>query len=85
MPLERLFDYCGEQMAFYCGKDLGDLIVITLNKYATPTFSMCFDAALSADKLIMQYGRGHTSHNSVDQESVSHLTCMKRFVRTIIT
>jgi Ca2+:H+ antiporter len=35
VPLERLFDYCGEQMAFYCGKDLSDLIVITLNKYVT--------------------------------------------------
>jgi len=31
VPLERLFDYCGEQMAYYCGKDLGDLIVISLN------------------------------------------------------
>jgi len=35
MPLERLFDYCGEQMAFYCGKDLSDLIIITLNKYVS--------------------------------------------------
>ena len=32
VPLERLFDYCGEQMAFYLGKDLGDLVVVTLNK-----------------------------------------------------
>ncbi|KII95922.1 hypothetical protein PLICRDRAFT_99140 [Plicaturopsis crispa FD-325 SS-3] len=31
IPLEHLFDYGGEQMAFYVGKDLGDLISITLN------------------------------------------------------
>ena len=34
VPLEKLFDYGGEQLALYCGEDLGDLIVITLNKYA---------------------------------------------------
>lgn len=38
IPLERLFDYCGEQMAFYCGNDLGDLIVITLNKWVSSIF-----------------------------------------------
>jgi hypothetical protein len=32
VPHECLFDYCGEQMALYCGKDFGDLITITLNK-----------------------------------------------------
>lgn len=31
IPLSKLLDYAGEQMALYCGKDLGDLIVITLN------------------------------------------------------
>ncbi|KAF9056924.1 hypothetical protein BDP27DRAFT_1241851 [Rhodocollybia butyracea] len=31
IPLERLVEYGGEQMSLYCGKDLGDLIVITLN------------------------------------------------------
>ena len=34
VPLEKLFDYGGEQLAMYCGDDLGELIVITLNKYA---------------------------------------------------
>jgi Ca2+:H+ antiporter len=34
VPLEKLFDYGGEQLAMYCGDDLGDLIVITLNKSA---------------------------------------------------
>lgn len=45
IPLERLFDYCGEQMAFYCGKDLGDLIVITLNKYVTLLLVHCCSAS----------------------------------------
>ncbi|KAJ7831300.1 hypothetical protein B0H14DRAFT_3713790 [Mycena olivaceomarginata] len=31
IPLEKLFDYGGEQMAFYLGEDLGDLLVVTLN------------------------------------------------------
>ncbi|KAF9268226.1 hypothetical protein L218DRAFT_602819 [Marasmius fiardii PR-910] len=31
MPLQKLFDFGGEQMSFYVGKDLGDLIVVTLN------------------------------------------------------
>ena len=32
IPLEKLFDWGGEQMALYLGKELGDLNVITLNK-----------------------------------------------------
>ncbi|KAF7776298.1 hypothetical protein Agabi119p4_4691 [Agaricus bisporus var. burnettii] len=40
IPLERLFDYCGEQMAFYCGNDLGDLIVITLNNAVEATLAV---------------------------------------------
>ncbi|KAJ3874856.1 hypothetical protein F5051DRAFT_472622 [Lentinula edodes] len=31
VPLEGLVEYGGEQMSIYCGKDLGDLIVITLS------------------------------------------------------
>ena len=27
-----MFDWGGEQMALYLGKDLGDLVIITLNK-----------------------------------------------------
>jgi len=34
IPYERLFDYGGEQMAFYIGKELGDLLVVSLNKWA---------------------------------------------------
>ncbi|KAI0085228.1 hypothetical protein BDY19DRAFT_996943 [Irpex rosettiformis] len=33
MPLERLFDWGAEQMALYLGKDLGDLLTITMNKW----------------------------------------------------
>jgi hypothetical protein len=33
VPLEKMFDWGGEQLAMYCGPDLGDLITITLNKY----------------------------------------------------
>ncbi|KIP03693.1 hypothetical protein PHLGIDRAFT_228386 [Phlebiopsis gigantea 11061_1 CR5-6] len=31
IPLEKLFDWGGEQMALYLGKDLGDLVIVTLN------------------------------------------------------
>jgi len=34
VPLEKFFHWGGEQLAVYCGKDLGDLVVVTLNKYA---------------------------------------------------
>jgi hypothetical protein len=33
VSLENMFDFGGEQLAMYCGPDLGDLIIITLNKY----------------------------------------------------
>jgi hypothetical protein len=33
VALEKIFDWGGEQLAMYCGDNLGDLIVITLNKY----------------------------------------------------
>ena len=33
ISLEKLFDWGGEQLAMYCGPDLGDLIIITFNKY----------------------------------------------------
>ena len=36
IPLERLFDWAGEQMALYLGQDLGDLLSITLSKYVFP-------------------------------------------------
>ncbi|KAG6866493.1 hypothetical protein C0991_003037 [Blastosporella zonata] len=31
MPLSKILDYGGEQLALYCGRAVGDLIVITLN------------------------------------------------------
>lgn len=33
LPLARFLEYGGEQLAFYVGKDLGDLIRVTLSKY----------------------------------------------------
>jgi Ca2+:H+ antiporter len=33
VALESVLDFVGEQLALYCGKDFGDLIMITLNKY----------------------------------------------------
>ncbi|KAF7978300.1 hypothetical protein HWV62_895 [Athelia sp. TMB] len=32
MPLEQIFDWGGEQMALYLGKEIGDLLIVTLNK-----------------------------------------------------
>ena len=32
IPLERIFDWGGEQMALYLDKDVGELIIITLDK-----------------------------------------------------
>ncbi|PFH52599.1 hypothetical protein AMATHDRAFT_74077 [Amanita thiersii Skay4041] len=40
IPLERLFDYGGEQMTFYLGKELGDLLVITLNNAVEATLAI---------------------------------------------
>jgi len=33
MPLSKILDFGGEQLAMYCGKSIGDLIIITLNKF----------------------------------------------------
>ncbi|KAJ3505926.1 hypothetical protein NLJ89_g7158 [Agrocybe chaxingu] len=40
IPLEQLFDYGGDQMAHYLGKDLGDLIVVTLNNAVEATLAI---------------------------------------------
>ncbi|KAK0201669.1 hypothetical protein DFS33DRAFT_1263842 [Desarmillaria ectypa] len=40
VPLERLFEYGGEQMSFYCGSDLGDLITISLNNAVEATLAI---------------------------------------------
>jgi Ca2+:H+ antiporter len=32
VPLEYIFEFGGEQMAFYLGESLGDLLIISLNK-----------------------------------------------------
>lgn len=33
IPLSKLLHFGGEQLALYCGKSIGDLIVITVNKF----------------------------------------------------
>ena len=40
IPLERLFDWCGEQMALYLGLSLGDLLAITLNNAVEATLAI---------------------------------------------
>jgi len=40
IPLSKLFDYGGEQMALYLGPDLGDLLVITLNNAVEATLGI---------------------------------------------
>ncbi|CAL1702750.1 unnamed protein product [Somion occarium] len=40
IPLEKLFDWGGEQMALYLGKDLGDLVIISLNNAVEATLAI---------------------------------------------
>ncbi|KAF8738185.1 hypothetical protein AX14_011601 [Amanita brunnescens Koide BX004] len=40
MPLQKLFEYGGDQMACYLGKDLGDLLIITLNNIVEATLAI---------------------------------------------
>lgn len=32
--MEQMFEWGGEQMALYLGKEMGDLLIVTLNKCA---------------------------------------------------
>ncbi|KAJ7781584.1 hypothetical protein B0H16DRAFT_1498964 [Mycena metata] len=41
IPLNRLLDYGGENLALYCGKDIGDLVVITLNNTIEAILAIC--------------------------------------------
>jgi len=40
IPVEKLFDYGGEQMSFYLGADLGDLLIVTLNNCVEGTLAI---------------------------------------------
>ncbi|KDQ21776.1 hypothetical protein BOTBODRAFT_26200 [Botryobasidium botryosum FD-172 SS1] len=40
IPLEKLFEYGGEQLALYCGKSIGDLVIITLNNTVEITLAI---------------------------------------------
>ncbi len=45
VPLARLLHYGGEQMLFYLGKDLGDLIKVTLSKCGQQIYAVCFTSS----------------------------------------
>jgi hypothetical protein len=36
IPLEKLTEWGGDQMALYLGKDFGDLLIVNCHKYACP-------------------------------------------------
>ncbi|KAL1666757.1 XRN 5'-3' exonuclease N-terminus-domain-containing protein [Schizophyllum commune] len=40
IPLAKLFEYGGEQMSYYVGKELGDLIIISLNNVIEATLAI---------------------------------------------
>lgn len=40
MPLVKIFDWGGEQLAMYCGEDLGDLVIITLSNAVEATLAI---------------------------------------------
>ncbi|KIK54181.1 hypothetical protein GYMLUDRAFT_48978 [Collybiopsis luxurians FD-317 M1] len=40
VPLERALEYGGDQMSLYCGKELGDLIIVTLNNTVEATLAI---------------------------------------------
>lgn len=40
VPLEKLFDWCGDQMALFLGSTLGDLLAITLNNAVEATLAI---------------------------------------------
>lgn len=33
IPMEKFFDYGGEQLSLYCGVQLGDLIIVSLSNF----------------------------------------------------
>lgn len=52
-------------MAFYCGTDLGDLIVVSLNKYVC-----IFGTILVMNPKTMQCGRSNPCHYSLEEMRV---------------
>ena len=41
IPLQKIFDWGGEKLGDYLGKDLKDLLVITLSKYVFTDPNSC--------------------------------------------
>ena len=54
IPLERLFDYGGEQMSHYLGKDLGGLLIITLNKSISSNLNLQSESILNVSFDLVQ-------------------------------
>ena len=75
MPLAKLLDYGGEQMLFYLGKDLGDLVKVTLSKCEQHVYAFRFTSSLlnynSAVEATLAMILLH------DCESVISLRCLK--------
>ena len=40
IPLEKLFDWCGDQMTLFLGSSLGDLLTISLNNAVEATLAI---------------------------------------------
>lgn len=70
--LKQTQDAGGEQMAFYLGPDLGDLLVITLNKCVNPRLSLCA-TTLNMSQRRRSYARSH----SIAKMPVSSFTVVK--------
>jgi hypothetical protein len=58
-------------MAFYCGKDLGDLVVVTLNKSVND-----FDASSKTKPTFIKCRRGISSDYSIKKLRVSSVNIL---------
>lgn len=61
-----MFDWGGEQMAYYLGHDLGELLIVTLNKYV-----LILRRFTLTDTLALQRRGSNTCHHSSTQLRVS--------------
>ncbi|KAJ7686612.1 hypothetical protein B0H14DRAFT_3674119 [Mycena olivaceomarginata] len=84
--LEKPFDYGGEQMAFYLGEDLGDLLVVTLNK----SVKLWFHPVVAIDCVVLLHlilipGVAFVTGGArvLDQDFHPHLTQLNHTLLTI--
>ena len=61
LSLQNVFESCGEQLAWRMGKDLGELVCITLKKYVFLGMSMVYDALTRNSKLRRSNASLHTT------------------------